>query len=72
MTCRSWRGVDWRQQHSVSLQLTTAGENATPHCRNALSSTAHNLGAPSAAQALDLVRYTRPCAIDTRHRRTQN
>lgn len=37
--------VDWRQKLkcSVHLQLTTAGENTTPHCRNALSLTAHKL-----------------------------
>lgn len=43
----SRRRVDWRQKHSVHLQLTTAGQNTTPHCRSALSLTAHNLHFPS-------------------------
>lgn len=41
----SWCRVDWRQKlsYSAHLQLTAAGRNATPHCRSALSLTAHNL-----------------------------
>lgn len=60
----SWRRVDWRQKlkYSVHLQLTTAGQNTTPHCRSALSLTAYKLHFPlfsPSAQALDLFLYMR-------------
>lgn len=47
----SWSScrIDRRQKlkYSIHLQLTTAGQNTTPHCRSALSLTAHNLHFPS-------------------------
>lgn len=47
----SWSScrIDRRQKlkYSIHLQLTTAGQNTTPHCRSALSLTTHNLHFPS-------------------------